>query len=102
MSTKAIAKAELEKKTGNEAFEKNEFEHALSHFTLVCFDSSIRHRIRRSIEIYPTIAAYSNRALLLIKMKRFEEAEKDANTVTCIVASLHSQLDRFSRWIPRI
>lgn len=61
-------RAEFEKNKGNEAFKNGNWQEALTHFT-------------RSIEIHPTPATYSNRAMVYLKMGKFSLAETDADKV---------------------
>ncbi|XP_029160951.1 RNA polymerase II-associated protein 3 [Nylanderia fulva] len=60
--------AEQEREKGNEAFKAADYEEALRHYNA-------------SIEIESNLNAYNNRAMTFIKLKRYEKALNDCNTV---------------------
>ncbi|XP_077382018.1 sperm-associated antigen 1-like isoform X3 [Festucalex cinctus] len=84
--------AEREKDKGNEAFRANDYEEAVAYYS-------------RSIDIMPTVAAYNNRAQTGIKLKQWQRAMNDCNSVLelepCNVkallrrAAVHNELGNF-------
>ncbi|XP_033123357.1 sperm-associated antigen 1-like isoform X2 [Anneissia japonica] len=63
-----VSMANREKDKGNEAFHSKDFKEALAYYS-------------RSISIQPSLAAYNNRALASIKLKKFDDAVKDCDKV---------------------
>ncbi|KAM9805264.1 sperm-associated antigen 1-like isoform 3-T3 [Syngnathus typhle] len=84
--------AEREKDKGNEAFRANDYEEAVAYYS-------------RSIAIMPSVAAYNNRAQAGIKLKQFQKAMNDCNSVLdlepCNVkallrrAAVHNEMGNF-------
>ncbi|XP_077432424.1 sperm-associated antigen 1 [Vanacampus margaritifer] len=84
--------AEREKDKGNEAFRANDYEEAVAYYS-------------RSIDMMPTVAAYNNRAQAEIKLKQWQRAMNDCNSVLevepCNVkallrrAAVHNELGNF-------
>ncbi|CAG5119653.1 unnamed protein product, partial [Candidula unifasciata] len=61
-------KANREKDKGNEAFKSQDFEEAVTYYT-------------RSISLMPSAASYNNRALAYLKLKKWDKAIRDCNSV---------------------
>eukprot|EP00731_Ephydatia_muelleri_P010756 Em0005g1342a len=58
--------ANREREKGNEAYKAGDFKEAYEYYT-------------RSISLFPTAAAYNNRAITAIKLSRFSDAVSDCN-----------------------
>ncbi|BFZ01434.1 hypothetical protein BsWGS_04473 [Bradybaena similaris] len=61
-------KANREKDKGNEAFKSQDYDEAVTYYT-------------RSISLMPIAASYNNRALAYLKLKKWDKAIRDCNSV---------------------